>query len=192
MNDLRAAVEALRAGLVVAIPTDTVYGVAALPEFAHRLFEVKRRPERVDLPVLVPDLAAADAIAVLEGEARALARRWWPGGLTLVVGRRPGFRADLGEHDETVGVRAPAQETALTLLREVGPLATTSANLHGEPPLTTAQAVRDVFAPEEVSVVLDGGRCDGVPSTVLDCTVSPPKVLRQGAVDLSAEDNRAV
>ena len=182
MTDLSAAVAALEAGSVIAIPTDTVYGVAALPQFAHRLFEVKRRPERVDLPVLVADLAAADTIAVLEEEARSLAERWWPGGLTLVVRRRPTFNADLGEHADTVGVRAPAHDLALELLRITGPLATTSANLHKQPPLTTAAAVRDVFGEDEVAVVVDGGTCDGEPSTVLDCTVSPPKVLREGAV----------
>lgn len=182
MTDLDNALAALRAGSVIAIPTDTVYGVATLPEFAPRLFEVKRRPERVDLPVLVPDLPAAEAIAIMKDEARALAVDHWPGALTLVLLRRPGFRADLGEHAETVGVRAPAHDTALELLRVVGPLATTSANLHGEPPLTTASAVRAVFDDSEVPVIVDGGTCDGLPSTVLDCTVFPPRVLREGAI----------
>lgn len=182
MTDLDVAVAALRAGAVIAIPTDTVYGVAALPEFAPRLFVVKRRPERVDLPVLVADVAAAESIATLDDVAHRLARQWWPGALTLVVRRRPGFDADLGEHAETVGVRAPAHDLVLELLRRTGPLATTSANLHGQPPLTTAMAVREVFDETEVAVILDGGTCDGQPSTVLDCTVSPPRVLREGAI----------
>lgn len=182
MTDLDVAVAALRAGAVIAIPTDTVYGVAALPEFAPRLFAVKRRPERVDLPVLVADVAAAESIASFDDAARRLAMQWWPGALTLVVPRRPGFDADLGEHAETVGVRAPAHDLVLELLRRTGPLATTSANLHGQPPLTTAMAVREVFDETEVAVILDGGTCDGQPSTVLDCTVSPPRVLREGAI----------
>ena len=185
--DLGAAVAALGAGAVIAVPTDTVYGVAAMPKFAHRLFEVKRRPERVDLPVLVSDLAAAETIAVLDDEARALAELHWPGALTLVVRRQEHFTADLGEHADTVGVRAPAHDLVLALLQVTGPLATTSANLHGQPPLTTAAAVRDVFTKDEVAVVVDGGTCEGMPSTVLDCTVSPPKVLRQGALHLRAE-----
>ena len=182
MTDLGAALAALGAGEVIAIPTDTVYGVAALPKYADRLFAVKRRPERVDLPVLVADLAAADTIAVVEGSARELAEEHWPGGLTLVVKRRPSFDADLGEHSDTVGVRAPAHEVALALLRVTGPLATTSANLHGQPPLTSAEAVRAVFDEGDVAVVVDGGTCDGQPSTVLDCTVSPPRVLREGSI----------
>lgn len=182
MTELDAAVTALQAGAVIAIPTDTVYGVAALPRFAQRLFEVKRRPERVDLPVLVADIASAEKIAILDEDARALAEQHWPGALTLVVRRRSGFDADLGEHEDTVGVRAPAHDLVLELLRLTGPLATTSANLHGQPPLTTAAAVRDVFDESEVGVIIDGGTCDGLPSTVLDCTVSPPRVLREGAI----------
>lgn len=182
MIDLGAAVAALGAGQVIAIPTDTVYGVAALPKHSHRLFTVKRRPERVDLPVLVADLEAADTIAVVEGVARELAEEHWPGGLTLVVRRRTTFDADLGEHSDTVGVRAPAHDVVLALLRVTGPLATTSANLHGQPPLTSAEAVREVFDVSEVAVVVDGGLCEGMPSTVLDCTVSPPKVLREGSI----------
>lgn len=183
MRHIDAAVAALRAGGVIAIPTDTVYGVAALPQFAQRLFEVKRRPERVDLPVLVAGIASAENIAILDENVRALAARYWPGALTLVVRRRPGFDADLGEHQDTVGVRAPAHDLVLGLLRLTGPLATTSANLHGQPPLTTALAVREVFDETEVAVILDGGTCEGEPSTVLDCTVSPPRVLREGAID---------
>lgn len=179
---IEAAVAALRSGKVIAIPTDTVYGVAALPEFAHLLFAVKRRPERVDLPVLVPDLAAAETIAVVDDEAKRLAERWWPGGLTLVLNRRASFDADLGERAHTVGVRAPDHAAALELLRITGPLATTSANLHKQPPLTTAAAVREVFDESEVAVIVDGGTCDGVPSTVIDCTLSPPRVLREGAI----------
>jgi L-threonylcarbamoyladenylate synthase len=180
--DLGAALQALGAGAVIAIPTDTVYGVAAMPQFAHRLFEVKRRPERVDLPVLVADIAAAESIAVFDDAARALAEKHWPGALTLVVRRRPGFTADLGEHADTVGVRAPNHDVVLALLRLTGPLATTSANLHGQPPLTSAAAVRKVFSEDEVAVVIDGGTCDGQPSTVLDCTVEPPRLLREGAI----------
>ena len=182
--DLGAAIAALGSGRVIAIPTDTVYGVAAMPKFAHRLFGVKRRPERVDLPVLVADLAAAEGIAVLDDDARALAERHWPGALTLVVRRQAHFTADLGQHADTVGVRAPANDLVLALLQITGPLATTSANLHGQPPLISAAAVREVFTEDEVAVVVDGGTCDGQPSTVLDCTVSPPKVLRAGAIAL--------
>jgi tRNA threonylcarbamoyl adenosine modification protein (Sua5/YciO/YrdC/YwlC family) len=180
--DLDEALAALRLGLVVAIPTDTVYGVAALPDYAARLFEVKRRPERVDLPVLVASADDARRIAVLDGEAEVLATRWWPGPLTLVVPRLKGFDADLGEHTATVGVRAPDHDLALELLALTGPLATTSANRHGQPPLTTAAAVREVFGEDEVAVVVDGGPCEGEPSTVLDCTLHPPRVLRQGAL----------
>jgi tRNA threonylcarbamoyl adenosine modification protein (Sua5/YciO/YrdC/YwlC family) len=107
--------------------------------------------------------------------------RFWPGPLTLVVARRPGLGADLGDDVATIGVRCPAHPVARKLCAAVGPLATTSANLHGCPPLTTAAAVASAFG-DAVAVVLDGGACTGLPSTVVDCTGATPTLLRQGGV----------
>lgn len=177
------AVRALSRGLVVGIPTDTVYGLAADPSHAgatDRIFAAKRRPHAVDLPVLVCDKEQALGLAtVVPQAARTLMDRFWPGALTLVIPRRQDLVADLGEDEATIGVRCPDHPVALALCRTVGPLATTSANRHGEPPLTTAAEVAETFG-EAVAVVVDGGRCDGDPSTVVDVTGVEPKLLREG------------
>ncbi len=185
-----AAVDALRAGQVVGVPTDTVYGVAvdpARPGATDALFAVKERPRSVSLPVLVAGLdqavaVAADGALAPTTAARRLADALWPGGLTLVVARRPGLGWDLGgDDDRTVGLRCPDQAIIHRLCAAVGPLATTSANRHGQPPLTTAAAVAAAFG-DHLAVVVDGGTCDGVPSTVVDCTGPTLRCLRQGTV----------
>jgi L-threonylcarbamoyladenylate synthase len=178
-----AAVLVLRSGGIIGIPTDTVYGLAADPFRAgatDRLFALKRRPRKVELPVLVADAEQALSLAVaVPAPARKLMERFWPGPLTLVLPRRPDLNADLGEDDATVGVRCPAHPVPLAVCAATGPIATTSANRHGLPTFTDAREVQAEFG-EGVEVVLDGGRCAGAPSTVADCTGEEPRLLREG------------
>jgi tRNA threonylcarbamoyl adenosine modification protein (Sua5/YciO/YrdC/YwlC family) len=178
-----AAVRALAVADIVGIPTDTVYGLAADPfrsGATDRLFTVKRRPRAVEMPVLVADEDQALSMAVaVPASARRLMARYWPGPLTIVLPRRPDLDADLGEDDATVGVRCPAHPVPLALCREVGPLATTSANRHGEPPAATATELAGAFG-AAVELVLDAGPCRGAPSTVVDCTGEAPRLLRPG------------
>lgn len=177
---LEEAVAALQRGEVIGLPTDTVYGVAALPAFTARLFEVKERPHEVALPVLVADEAQARSIAEVSPAAAELMHRHWPGGLTIVLPRRPSFTADLGGNDaSTVGVRVPAHDVPRELARRVGPLVTTSANRHGRPTPPTASEVRAELG---LDLVLDGGRCEGAPSTVVRVMGENVEILRQGAV----------
>jgi L-threonylcarbamoyladenylate synthase len=170
---------------VVALPTDTVYGLAidpTRPGAADRLFAAKRRPRGVELPMLVADLGQALSLAAPPaGGVRRLMERLWPGPLTVVVRRRPGLFLDLGDNQETVGIRCPDHPAPRTLCRLAGPLAVTSANRHGRPPLSSAREVASVFA-GDVEVVLDGGRCGGQPSTVVDCTGPRPRCLREGGL----------
>jgi L-threonylcarbamoyladenylate synthase len=192
------AVEALRAGSVVALPTDTVYGLAvdpAQPEAVARLFALKERPSDVALPVVIGRLEQLGSLTgPLTGPARSLADRYWPGPLTLVVPRAEGFDADLGGPPaarRTVGVRWPDHPLIQALGREIGPLALTSANRHGAPPATTALDVMRAFPDALDLAVLDGGVCDGVPSTVVECRGTEVRCLRQGAIpwaELSASD----
>jgi tRNA threonylcarbamoyl adenosine modification protein (Sua5/YciO/YrdC/YwlC family) len=175
--------------LVVAIPTDTVYGIAVDPFVAGataRLFEAKHRPKDVRLPVLVNDDAQADRLALIDDRARALMARFWPGGLTVIVPRRSEVDIVLGNGAgaPTVGVRCPDHIVPRTLCVEVGPLATTSANLHGKGTPPTADEVRELFG-DAVAVVVDGGRCEGEPSTVVDCTGARPRLVREGTVPWS-------
>jgi len=179
------ATAAVVEGWPVAIPTDTVYGLAADPFVAgasDRIFEAKRRPRDVNLPLLVDGMEQALAVSTaVPHVALVLMRRFWPGALTLVLPVRPGLGADLGDDEATVGVRCPAHPVPLALCTAAGPLATTSANRHGRPTLTTAEEVAREFG-ETVPVVLDAGACTGDPSTVVDCTGVEPKLLREGRI----------
>ena len=181
------AVEALCGGDIVGMPTDTVYGLAADPFHtgaADRLFRLKGRPRRVELPVLVANEEQALSLCTaVPPEGRRLMERYWPGPLTLVLPRRPDLDADLGEEDATIGIRCPAHPLPLAVCAEMGPIATTSANRHGEPAITTAQGVAQAFGPE-IALVLDGGTCDQLPSSVVDCTGGAPKVLREGRISV--------
>jgi tRNA threonylcarbamoyl adenosine modification protein (Sua5/YciO/YrdC/YwlC family) len=181
---IAAAVQALRGGDIVGVPTDTVYGLAADPWHsgaADRLFLVKGRPRSVELPLLVsgPRQALSLATAVPECAHRLMAR-FWPGALTIILPRREDIVADLGDEDATIGLRCPDHPVPLALCQVLGPVATTSANHHGEPPCTTAQSVAEVLP--GVALVLDAGKCDGAPSTVVDSTGEEPKLLREGAI----------
>ena len=183
-----AAVHALQAGRLVVLPTDTVYGLAADPFHtgaADRIFAAKRRPRDLELPVLVAGLEQAVDLAVgLTESARRVMERFWPGALTVVVPCDPVVAERLGSDDATVGLRWPAHPVPVELCRRVGPLATTSANLHGRPTPPTAGEVAAEFG-DQVAVVLDGGVCTGSPSTVVDCTGVEPKLLREGRIPWS-------
>lgn len=181
----------LRSGLVVGVPTDTVYGLAVDPTCAgatDRVFALKGRPDQLPLPVLV---AGWDQVEAVAGELEAAAGHWaaqhWPGPLTLVVPRHRRFTADLGGGPAsrwTVGVRWPAHPFIEALCRHLGPLAVTSANPHGEPPARRVELVAalDVAGDGSLAAVVDGGACDGVPSTVVECRGPASRCLREGAI----------
>lgn len=189
-DSMGRAAEALREGLVVALPTDTVYGLAVDPRrpgAVERLFALKERPMEVALPVLVGSREQVDVVArPLDSVAEHLAVRYWPGPLTLVVPRRYGFTADLGgppSARQTVGVRWADHAVVQSLCHRLGPLAVTSANLHGAPPATTAHQVASSFTGAEAPVVIvDGGTCGGIPSTVVECRGLASRCLREGAI----------
>jgi L-threonylcarbamoyladenylate synthase len=188
--DLDAAAEALVAGEPVVLPTDTVYGLAVdptRPGATERLFVVKARPTVVALPVLAADAEQAFALAgEVPAAARRLADHLWPGGLTIVVPRHRDLTFDLGGADDrTIGLRVPEHEVPRQLAARVGPLATTSANRHGRPTPETAAEV-DVELGGAVTVVIDGGRCAGLPSTVVVCDGEVVRVVRDGRVDRAA------
>jgi L-threonylcarbamoyladenylate synthase len=182
---LTAAKEALDRGELVVLPTDTVYGVAARPDISgatSKLFEGKRRPRDLTLPVLNAELREAESVAAFDDRARLLATRFWPGGVTIVLPRTPAARIwELGEEVETVGVRIPAHDIALALLERTGPLAVTSANLSGEPTPPDCEGVRGALG-DAVAVYLCAGECAGTPSTVVDLTGPTVRIIREGAV----------
>lgn len=186
IDDIEAAADALRQGLVVAIPTDTVYGVAVdpfVPGATQRLFAAKHRPTDVRLPVLVDGIDQAARVVEVDDRARWLMDHFWPGGLTIILRRQSGVDIALGDGTgaPTVGVRCPAHDIPRRLCQEVGPLATTSANLHGDATPPTAEEVRELFG-DAVAVVVDGGPCAGAPSTVVDATGTALALRREGSV----------
>jgi len=184
---LEEAARCLQDGGLVAFPTDTLYGlavVASQERAVERLFKAKERPRDRPLPVLVASAMDVDGVAVeVPPAARRLMEAFWPGGLTVVLRRHPGFRSPALAGGDTVAVRVPAHPVALELLRRVRePLTGTSANLSGRPGPRTAEEVRRQLG-DRVDLIVDCGPCPGgVESTVVDCTADPPRVLREGAV----------
>jgi len=185
VDDLESVAAALLQGAVVGLPTDTVYGLAVRLDRAaiDRVLAAKGRPSALALPVLVGARAQVDRVASsFPAPAAVLGERFWPGPLTLVVPAKRAIGRLIGGDGRTVGVRWPNHPLVEQLCLEVGPLAVTSANRHGEPPCTTAQQLVELFAAGEIAAVLDGGVADGSPSSVVDCSGRRPTCLREGAV----------
>ena len=191
MNSIDRAVEALAEGRLVVLPTDTVYGIAARPDDPKAvagIFTAKGRPESKPLPVLGSSLEALKSVAVFDERATGLAWELWPGPLTLVLPRAPGFDHDLGGEDPNVAVRVPLSGVALELLDRAGPLAVTSANRSGEPNASTIEDAEEILG-ESVAVYLDAGPCEGEPSTILSLVGSEPELLREGPISLARLDD---
>lgn len=183
------AVEVLRGGGVVALPTDTVYGICVsleTPGGVERLFKVKRRPPDKGIMLLLERPEQATSIGNMTPAAAALATACWPGGLTVVVPQRPdrALPAALTAGTSTIGLRVPDHPTPRALAGGVGPLPTTSANVSGLPEARDAREILDQLG-DAVDLILDGGPAHGGPaSTVVDCTGTVPRILRTGAVPL--------
>ena len=182
-----AAVRVLQAGGVVALPTDTVYGIGVDLSVAggiERLFEAKRRPADRAIMLLLADAGQAAKLAEWPPAAAVLAEAFWPGGLTLVLPQRPGVAlpAELTGGRATIGLRVPDHPSPRTLAAAVGPLPVTSANISGLPEARTAAEILSQLG-EAIELILDGGPSrGGPPSTVVDCTGDQPRILRSGAI----------
>jgi L-threonylcarbamoyladenylate synthase len=178
-------VEVLQRGGVVVLPTDTVYGLAALPTDAaavERIFDLKGRAADVPIAVLCATAEQALTLADPVPGIEAVARRFWPGPLTLVLPRRAGADLHLGAPEHTVGLRVPDHDLVRAITARVGPIAATSANRHGEP--TAAQALEAAAAlAGPVDLVVDGGSLEAAASTVVDATTDPWVALRHGPID---------
>ncbi len=185
-----AAVEILRSGGIVALPTDTVYGIAVALDTAggiERLFHVKRRPLDKGIALLLESAAQAANIGVMGAAATLLADACWPGGLTLVVPRRTGVALPdvLTGGAPTIGFRVADHEAPRALAGAVGPLPTTSANVSGQPEAPDAAGILEQLG-DSIDLILDGGPARGGPaSTVVDCTGERARVVREGAIPAS-------
>jgi tRNA threonylcarbamoyl adenosine modification protein (Sua5/YciO/YrdC/YwlC family) len=186
---IAAAVEAIKSGELVVLPTDTVYGVGADAFTAHAvnaLQNARGADRRVPPPVLVGSRHTLDGLVYsLPKAARELADAFWPGALTIMVEHSPSLQWDLGETGGVVAVRMPLHPVVLEVLREVGPMAVTTANKIGQPAPATAEEARDQLE-YAVRIYLEAGAAlDPAPSTIVDVTGDVPRVLRNGAVPYS-------
>jgi L-threonylcarbamoyladenylate synthase len=185
---VEAAIDAVKRGDLVVLPTDTVYGVGAdafKPWAVQALLDAKGRDRQMPPPVLIGTRATLDGLVFnLPAEASDLAEAFWPGALTIVVEHSPSLQWDLGEMEGTVAVRMPLHPVALEVLRETGPMAVSSANKTGQPAAITAEEARAQLG-FSVSVYLEAGVCpDRTPSTIVDVTGSVPRLLRVGAIPI--------
>ncbi len=185
------AIAVLRAGGVIALPTDTVYGIGVAldaPRGIERLFEAKQRPPDRAVMLLLAEAEQAAEVGEFGAAARVLAAAGWPGGLTLVLRQRPGVAlpAVMTAGTTTIGVRLPDHPTPRTLAAAVGPLPVTSANRSGAPTATTAAEIAADLG-EALDLILDGGPArSALPSTVIDCSGERPRLLRDGAIPAAA------
>jgi len=184
-NALETARSALMGGSVIAFATDTVYGVGCMADNAAaiaRIYAIKERDRLKAIPVLIGAIEQLPRISEdISESAQRLTQHFWPGALTVIIQKHPSLPTVLTSFD-TVGVRMPDHDWLRGLIQTCGPLAVTSANISGEPSLATANAVL-ASLDGRIDLLVDGGRCDGgVPSTVVDCSVEPAAILREGAI----------
>lgn len=191
---IEMAAKAAASGRLVVLPTDTLYGLGcnAFDNGAvDKLLAAKHRGPDMPVPVLVGSWdTIRGLVASYTDTARALVEKFWPGGLSIVVPQAPSLQWNLGDTRGTVMLRMPLHPIAIELLRRVGPMAVSSANISGQPPATTAIAAKQQLG-KEVTLYLDGGETPiGKPSTIIDLSGRAPRLLREGAI--SAEEIGAV
>jgi L-threonylcarbamoyladenylate synthase len=187
-SDLRikAAVDCLKSGGIIAIPTDTVYGLGAdpfNPDAVQKLYTIKGRPEGKPIPLVLGSVEDVNKVAQnLPGFFFHLTERFWPGGLTIIV-QSKNLLPQLTAGGTTVGLRIPNQPLLLQILQDFGgPIAITSANLSGEPAATSPQEFSDELS-AKIDYIVDDGQTPGpIPSTVYDISVSPPQMRREGVI----------
>lgn len=184
-EDLMEAVDLLKGGALVVYPTDTLYGLGADPyddAAVRRLYRVKRRPRSEPVSLVVADMVEAERLAHLVGPGRRLWKTFLPGPLTLLLPMKPEAPPPPVTRDGVVGLRCPNQAIPRALADEFGPITTTSANRHGAPAPRQAEEAVAQFG-TEVDLYIDAGPSPyGLPSTVVDLSVDPPTVKREGAL----------
>ena len=185
-QEIKRGVRILRKGGVIAFPTDTVYGLGAdafNTRAMERVYEIKNRPKHQQFPLLIADVTQLTALAEPIPEiAWFLARRFWPGGLTLVLSRKDTAPAYLAS-GSTIAVRVPNHPVCLALTKGLGkPITGTSANVSGQPADLTAEEVEQQLG-GKIDLIINGGKCPGGrESTIVDVTHEPPTILRQGII----------
>ena len=184
-RDLFKAIQGLRDGSIVVYPTDTLYALGAdifNEKAVKQVFEIKKRPMSVPLPVAVLDLDAMNEIALVNDKAKCLVDFFLPGPLTLILNKKSCVSDLITSGSDKVAVRIPDNYVALKLLSDFGPITVTSANAHGNKTPGIIKDIRMQFKQADVTVYMDYGRLQGQPSTIVDVTSGKVKIIREGAI----------
>ena len=183
------AAKVLQKGGVIAYPTETVYGIGCSAynlEAVNRIYELKKRDRRKAMILIAADVVQiSDLVKTVPAAADRLIDEFWPGPLTLVFEASPRLHEFAFRKSKTIAIRIPDSQICLSLLQECGfPLVSTSANQSGEPSATTAQQVLETFD-NELDLIIDGGETPSkIPSTIVDITLTPPRLIREGAISV--------
>jgi len=188
---IEIAIKALKKGGIIAFPTDTVYGLAVdaqNDEAVGKLFKLKKRPSDKAVPIMISDIADIQLVATEFPEnARKLCTKYWPGALTVILEKTDTVSSVITGGINKVGIRIPDHDLVLELLREFGePLAVTSANISGEEAITDFVQLADKFG-RNLDFIIAGTVVHGRVSTVVDFTLNPPRVLREGVIKIDRE-----
>lgn len=183
-NDFSAAIKALNKGEPIIYPTDTLYALGAdiYNETAvKKVFNIKRRPYSIPLPVAVSSIKAIETIAFMNDTARIVSERFLPGSVTIILKKKPSVPAIVTGGFDTIAIRIPHHNIALKLLSIFGPLTVTSANIHQK---KTQGLIKDILQQLETSipVCLHDGRKEGTASTIVDLSMKKPRVVREGSI----------
>lgn len=185
-NDLIAdAVHAVQRGKIIVYPTDTLYALGTgikNKAAVKKVFLVKNRSKTLPLPLAVSDMNLLENLVILTPLARKLADAFFPGKITLVCEKKSEVFDNVSSGKNTIAIRIPDDQIALTLLKKSGPLIATSANIHGQQPKTTISEIRKLFKEGDVEVFIDDGPRKSKPSTIVDVTTVEPKILREGSI----------
>jgi L-threonylcarbamoyladenylate synthase len=192
-NAVAEAVKILKAGGIIAYPTESFYAIGAMAlneKAVKKIFDLKNRPHGKPLPLIVDDIQTLLAAAKeIPDHAKDLMKKFWPGPLTIIFEARKEVPVLITGESRKVAVRIPGESVALQIAKVIkAPVTATSANLSSMPPAINAEAVLSYFG-DKIDLILDGGNAPGgKPSTILDVTVIPPRILREGSIDLTHKE----
>ena len=187
--DLSKAITALRNGQIIVYPTDTLYGLGANifnDDAVKKIFKIKKRKKNNPLSVAVANIKELEKIAVVDDKTRCLIRTFLPGKLTIVLKKKSNVSNLVTGGLDKVAIRIPNNEIALDLLSKFGPLTATSANIHGKKPPVNINDISIQFKASDIAVYIDNGKLDGKPSTIVDMTEKPFKIIRKGTISEKA------
>jgi L-threonylcarbamoyladenylate synthase len=183
--DLSKAVAALKAGQVIVYPTDTLYGLGAdifNDDAVEKIFKIKKREKTYPLSVAVADIKELEKIAFVDDISKRLIKTFLPGKLTIVMKKKNNVSDLVTGGLDKVAIRIPNNKVALELLSKFGPLTATSANIHGKKPPVNIYEIGMQLNVSDIAICIDDGKLDGKPSTIVDLTKKPFKIIRKGTI----------